>query len=139
VEVYEIKSTTLSLFGSKSKVKAEGGGGLQAVKSVTVPGKCSAISDGDWTVFPKNIPFPPKKRYLWRSAWCSTVQGSRHTWTLKNNIVSHIVSFPPLNYPPSMLAVLLVVMLVVVLLCHRHRWHPATATTAATAVGWQAG
>jgi hypothetical protein len=42
----------LSLFGSKSKVKAEGGGRLQAVKSVTVPEKCSAISDGDWTVFP---------------------------------------------------------------------------------------
>ncbi len=41
-----------SLFGSKSKVKAEGGGRLQAVKSMTVPGKCSAISDGDWTVFP---------------------------------------------------------------------------------------
>jgi hypothetical protein len=40
-----------SLFGSKSKVKAKGGGRLQAVKSVTVPGKCSAISDGDWTVF----------------------------------------------------------------------------------------
>jgi hypothetical protein len=33
-------------------VKAEGGGRIQAVKSVTVPGKCSAISDGDWTVFP---------------------------------------------------------------------------------------
>jgi hypothetical protein len=31
----------------------------------------------------KNIPFPPEKRYLWRSAWCSTVQGSRHTWTLQ--------------------------------------------------------
>jgi hypothetical protein len=43
---------TSSLFGSKSKVNAEGGGSLQAVKSVTVPGKCSAISDGDWTVFP---------------------------------------------------------------------------------------
>ncbi len=41
-----------SLFGSKSKAKAKGGGRLQAVKSVTVPGKCSAISDGDWTVFP---------------------------------------------------------------------------------------
>jgi hypothetical protein len=41
-----------SLFGSKSNVKAEGGGRLQAVKSMTVPGKCSAISDGDWTVFP---------------------------------------------------------------------------------------
>ncbi len=43
---------TSSLFVGKSKVKAEGGGRLQAVKSVTVPGKCSAISDGDWTVFP---------------------------------------------------------------------------------------
>ncbi len=40
---------------------------------------------------------------------------------MKKNIVSHIVSFPPLNYCPSMLAILLVVMLVVVLLsccCH---------------------
>ncbi len=42
---------TLSLFRSKSKVKAEGGGRLQAVKSVTVPGKCSAIIDGDRPVF----------------------------------------------------------------------------------------
>jgi hypothetical protein len=41
-----------SLFGSKSKVKAEGGGRLQAIKSMTVPEKCSAISDGDGTVFP---------------------------------------------------------------------------------------
>jgi hypothetical protein len=49
----KLNSTTLSLFGSKSKVKAKGGGRLQAVKSVTVPGKCSAISDSDWTVFPK--------------------------------------------------------------------------------------
>ncbi len=55
MEVYEIKSTTSSLFGSKSKVKAEGGGRLlQAVKSVTVPGKCSNISGGDWTVFPNS-------------------------------------------------------------------------------------
>jgi hypothetical protein len=44
-----------SLFGSKSKVKAKGGGRLQAVKSVTVPGKCSAISDGDRPVFPSEI------------------------------------------------------------------------------------
>ncbi len=69
----------------------------------------------------KNIPFPPKKRYLRRSAWCSTVQRSRHTWTQKKNIVSNIVSLPPLNYSPSVLAVLLVVVLVVVLLsccCH---------------------
>jgi hypothetical protein len=46
---------TSSLFGSKSKVKAEGGGKLQAVKSVTVPGKCSAIGDGDRQVFPMYI------------------------------------------------------------------------------------
>ncbi len=45
-----------SLFGGKSKVKAKGGGRLQAVKFVTVPGKCSAISDGDWTVFPTFFP-----------------------------------------------------------------------------------
>jgi hypothetical protein len=64
----------------------------------------------------KSIPFPPKKRYLWRSGWRSTVQGSRHTWTQKKNIISHIVSFPPLNYSPSVLAVFLVVVLVVVLL-----------------------
>ncbi len=105
----------------------------------------------------KNIPFPPKKRYIWRSAWHSTVQGSTHSWTLKINIVSHIVSFPPLNYPPSMLAVLLVVMLVVVLLscCCRclhllccHVANTATATTvgtpaatatATTAIGRRAG
>ncbi len=45
----------------------------------------------------------------------------RHSWTLKKNIVSNIVSFPPLNYSPSVLAVLLVVVLIVVLLsccCH---------------------
>ncbi len=64
----------------------------------------------------KNIPFPPENRYLRRSAWRSTVQGSRHTWTLKKNIVLNIVSLPPLNYPPSMLAVLLAVVLVVMLL-----------------------
>ncbi len=52
MEAYEIKSTISSLFGSKSKVKAKGGGRLQTVKSVTVPGKCSAISDGDRQVFP---------------------------------------------------------------------------------------
>jgi hypothetical protein len=45
------KSTTSSLFGSKSKVKAIKGGRLKAVKSVTVLGKCSAISDGDRPVF----------------------------------------------------------------------------------------
>ena len=45
------KSTTSSLFGSKSKVKAIKGGRLKAVKSETVPEKCSAISDGDW-LFP---------------------------------------------------------------------------------------
>jgi hypothetical protein len=31
----------------------------------------------------KNIPFLPENRYLWRSAWHSIVQGSRHTWTLQ--------------------------------------------------------
>ncbi len=45
------KRKTLSLHGSKSKVKAIKGGRLKAVKSVTVPGKCSAISDGDRPVF----------------------------------------------------------------------------------------
>ncbi len=40
----------------------------------------------------------------------------RHTWTLKKNIVLNIVSLLPLNYPPSVFAVLLVVVLVVVLL-----------------------
>jgi hypothetical protein len=64
----------------------------------------------------KLVPFPPKKRYLWRSGWGNIVQGWRHTWTPKKIIVSHIVSFPPLKYSPSMLAVLLVVLLVVVLL-----------------------
>ncbi len=43
MEVYDINSMRSLLFGSKSKVKAEGGGRLQAVKSVTVPGKCSAM------------------------------------------------------------------------------------------------
>ncbi len=47
------KSTTSSLFGSKSKVKAIKGGRLKAgVKSMTEQGKCSAISDGDRPVFP---------------------------------------------------------------------------------------
>jgi hypothetical protein len=64
----------------------------------------------------KNLPFPPEKRYLWRSAWRSTVQGLRHTWTLQKKHSSTTVSFPPLNYSPSVLAVLLVVVLVVVLL-----------------------
>jgi hypothetical protein len=63
----------------------------------------------------KNIPLPPKKRYLRRSALCSTVQGLRHSWTQKKTVLN-IVSFLPLNYPPSMLAVLLVVVLVVVLM-----------------------
>jgi hypothetical protein len=49
------KSTMSSLFGSKSKVKAIEGGRLKVVKSETVPGKCSTISDGDWTVFPNII------------------------------------------------------------------------------------
>jgi hypothetical protein len=74
----------------------------------------------------KNIPFPPQKSYLRRSAWrnktmfktmcfflCPGVETYLDT---EKNIVLNIVSFPPLNYPPSVLAVLLVVMLVVVLL-----------------------
>jgi hypothetical protein len=64
----------------------------------------------------EHIPFPCKKRYLRRSGWCRTVQGSRHTWTLKKNVVPNIVSFLPLNYSPSVLTVLVVVVLVVVLL-----------------------
>ena len=52
MEVYEIEKYNVSLFGSKSKVKAKGGGSLQAVKSVTVLGKCSAISGSDRPVFP---------------------------------------------------------------------------------------
>ena len=85
----------------------------------------------------KNIPFPPKKRYIRRSAWRSTVQGLTHTWTLKKNIVSHIVSFLPLNYPPPVLAVLLIVLLVVVLLscccCCLHLLCCCIANTAAAA------
>ncbi len=46
------KSMMSSLFGSKSKVKAIKGGRLKKVKSMTVPGKFSAISDGDRPVFP---------------------------------------------------------------------------------------
>ena len=88
----------------------------------------------------KNIPFPPEKRYHSRSGWRSTVQGWKHTWTLKKNIVSNIVSFLPLNYPPSVLAVLLVVVLVVVLLsCCCHCLHllccRVANTTAAATVG----
>jgi hypothetical protein len=58
---------------------------------------------------------------MFKTMFFFSVQGLRHTWTLRKNIVSNIVSLPPLNYPPSMLAVLLVVMLIVVLLsccCH---------------------
>jgi hypothetical protein len=87
------------------------------------------------------MPFPRKKRYLWRSGWHCTIQGSRHTWTLKKNKVSNIGSFPLLNYSPSVLAVLLVVVLVVVLLscCCRclhllccHVANNAAATTTST-------
>jgi hypothetical protein len=46
---------TSSLFESRSKVQTENGGKLQVVKSVTVPGKYSAISDGDWQVFPLSL------------------------------------------------------------------------------------
>jgi hypothetical protein len=53
MEVYETsKVQHRHFFGSKSKEKAIKGGRLKTVKSVTVPGKCSAISDGDWPVFP---------------------------------------------------------------------------------------
>jgi hypothetical protein len=63
-----------------------------------------------------NLAFPPEKRYLRRSGWRSTVQGLRHTWTLKKNTVLNIVSFPPLNYSPSVMAVVFVVVLGIVLL-----------------------
>ncbi len=53
--VYEIRKYNVITSWKKSKLKAKGGGRLQAVKSMTVPGKCSAISDGDWTVFPKKM------------------------------------------------------------------------------------
>ncbi len=65
------KSMTSSLFGSKSKVKAKGGGRLQAVKSVTVLGKCSAISDGDWTVFPQKIGYSIEIDVFF-TRWCVT-------------------------------------------------------------------
>ncbi len=78
-----------------------------------------AVSTGTifFTQKHKNIPFSPKKRYLWRSGWRSTVQGLRHTWTLKKNIVSHIVSFQLLNYSPSVVVVLLVVVLLLCCCC----------------------
>ncbi len=54
MEVYEIKKYDVVTLWELIKGKAEGGGRLQAVKSMTVPGKCSATSDSDWTVFPFN-------------------------------------------------------------------------------------
>jgi hypothetical protein len=42
----------------------------------------------------------PEKKYLWRSGWRSTIQGSRHTRTLKKKTVSNIVSSPSLNSIP---------------------------------------
>ncbi len=50
---------------------------------------------------------------VWLAPHCP---GVKNTCTMKNNIVSNIVSFPPLDYSPLVLAVLLVVVLVVVLL-----------------------
>ncbi len=88
----------------------------------------------------KNIPFPPKKRYIRRSAWRSTVQGSTHTWTLKKKHSFTHSFFPATQLSPPMLAVLLVVMLVVVLLsyccCCLHLLCCRVASTAAaTTVG----
>ncbi len=86
----------------------------------------------------KNIPFPPPKRYIRRSAWRSTVQGSTHTWTLnKKHSFTHSF-FPATQLSPPMLAVVLVVVLVVVLLscCCRclHLFCCRIANTAAAAM-----
>jgi hypothetical protein len=85
----------------------------------------------------KYTSFPPEKRYLRRSAWRCTVQGSRHTWTLQKKHSFEHSFFPPLNYSPSVLAVLLVVVLVVVLLscccCCFHLLCCRVANTAAAA------
>jgi hypothetical protein len=52
----------------------------------------------------------------------------------------NIVSFPPLNYPPSVLAVLLVVVLVVVLLsCCCHCFHLLCCRVANTAAAATVG
>jgi hypothetical protein len=48
----------------------------------------------------KNIPFPPKKRYIRRSAWCSTVQGSTHSWTLKKKHSFEHSFSPPTQLSP---------------------------------------
>ncbi len=55
--------------------------------------KCTFI----FTQKHKNIPFPPQKM---QSGWRSTVQGSRHTWTLKKSqfhtqFLSHHSIIPP--------------------------------------------
>ncbi len=52
MEVNSIESYDIITFGSRSKVQTENGGRLQVVKYATIDGKCSAISDGDWAVFP---------------------------------------------------------------------------------------
>ncbi len=71
---------------------------------------------------------------VWLALHCPGVKTYLDT---QKNIVSHIVSFPLLNYPPSVLAVVLVVVLVVVLLsccCHcLHLLCCCVANTAAAA------
>jgi hypothetical protein len=72
VEVNLIESYNVPLFGSRSKVQTKKGGRLQVVKSVTVPAKCSAISDSDWQVFP-NQTRPLIPHYL-RKLWALQVE-----------------------------------------------------------------
>jgi hypothetical protein len=94
---------------------------------VSTPGQCYAKQTSECTFF-------GREGYVFMFI-CEKNYACGHG--LKKNIVSHIVSFPPLNYPPFVLAVLLVVVLVVVLLscCCRclHLLCCRVANTAATA------
>jgi hypothetical protein len=68
-----------------------------------------------------NIPFPLEKGIFEGLAGVALSRGRDIPGHSKKNTILNIVLFPPLNYSPSLLAVLLVVLLVVVLLsccCH---------------------
>ncbi len=100
------------------------------------------------------MPFPPGKRYLLRSAWCSTIQGSRHTWTLQKKHSFEHSFFPATQLFPLCVGcfvgwrfgwcvvVMLLSLSLLTLLpccqhcCRCHRWHAAASTTT---VGWQGG
>ncbi len=109
-----------------------------------------AMSTGTICFTPKhkNIPFLPQKRYFWRPGWRSTVQGSRHTWTLKKHSFTHsfftaaqlsnlhVGCFVGCRAGCCVVVMLLSLSSFTLLPCcqhrhHRHRLHAAAAVTAA--------